>query len=126
MLSAWKRYGKPAIKIDENLRKFSQNRAKYLFENQSLSHWEWEENLANRLNKEWIQRTNCGENLWQWQMTIKRIVYSRMGSKNHKQLLLDDYIQKMWLWVDFTNIDWKTCMLCSTRVFTAIWNNQNY
>ncbi|MBO4516457.1 hypothetical protein J5751_03365 [bacterium] len=33
-----KQYGKPAIKIDENLRKFSQNRAKYLFENQSLSH----------------------------------------------------------------------------------------
>ena len=120
-----RQYGKQELRIDENLRQFSQNRAKYLFENKSLEHWEWEDNLANRLNREWIIRTNCGENLWQWQMTIKRIVYSRMGSKNHKQLLLDDYIQKMWVWVDFTNIDEKTFMLCSTRVFTAIWNNQN-
>lgn len=118
-----KQYGKPAIKIDENLRKFSQNRAKYLFENQSLSHWEWEENLANRLNKAWIFRTCCWENLWQWQMTIKRIIQGRIWSENHKKLLLDDYIQLIWLWVDFTNIDEKTFILCSTRVLTAIWNN---
>lgn len=120
-----KQYGKPAIKIDENLREFSQNRAKYLFENQSLSHWEWEENLANRLNKEWIQRTCCWENLWQGQMTTKRIIQGRIWSENHKKLLLDDYIQLMWLWVDFTNIDEKTIMLFSTRVLTAIWNGQN-
>lgn len=58
-------------------------------------------------------------------MTIKRIIQGRIWSEKHKKLLLDDYIQKMWLWVDFTNIDEKTVMLCSTRVLTAIWNNQN-
>ena len=118
-----KEYWKPELRIDENIRKFSQNRAQYLFENWLLDHWEWEDNLANRLNRQWIRRTNCGENLWQWQMTIKRIIYSRMNSKGHKELLLDDYIQKMWLWIDFTSINEKTTMLCSTRVFTAIWNN---
>ena len=116
-------YWKPALYIDEDLRKFSQNRAKYLFENQSLSHWEWEENLANRLNREWIQRRYCWENLWQWQMTIKRIIQGRMWSENHKKLLLDDHIQSVWLWVDFTNIDEKTVKLCSTRVMTAVWND---
>ena len=120
-----KQYGKPELKIDNNLRKFSQNRAKYLFKNQSLDHWEWEDDLAHRLDKAWIVRTCCWENLWQWQMTIKRIIQSRMWSKAHKKLLLDDYIQLMWLWVDFTNIDEKTFMLCSTRVLTAIWNNKN-
>ena len=56
-------------------------------------------------------------------MTIKRIIQGRMWSKNHKKLLLDDYIQSVWLWVDFTNIDEKTVKLCSTRVMTAVWNN---
>ena len=120
-----KKYGKKEINIDENLKMFSQNRANYLFSNWSLEHGEWEDNLANRLNREWIQRTNCGENLWQWQRNIKRILNWRMGSENHKKLLLDDYIQLMWLWVDFNNIDEKTFMLCSTRVLTVIWNNQN-
>ena len=118
-----RQHGKPEIKIDENLREFSQKRAKYLFENQSLSHWEWEDDLAHRLNRSWIFRTCCWENLWQWQMTVKRIVQGWMWSNKHKKLLLDEYIQLMWLWVDFTNIDEKTFMLCSTRVLTAIWNN---
>ena len=48
-----------------------------------------------------------------------------MWSEDHKKLLLDDYIQLMWLWVDFTNIDEKTIMLFSTRVLTAIWNGKN-
>ena len=118
-----KTYGKPELNVDDTLKEFSQNRAKYLFENQSLSHWEWEDDLAHRLNRAWIFRTCCWENLWQWQMTVKRIVQGWMWSNKHKKLLLDEYIQLMWLWVDFTNIDEKTFMLCSTRVLTAIWNN---
>ena len=54
---------KAPLNIDERLKEFSQNRAQYLFDNSSLDHWEWADNLQNRLINAWIERTCWGENL---------------------------------------------------------------
>lgn len=112
-----KQYWKPEFKIDSNLKKFAQNRAKYLFSKWILDHWEWEEILPKRLQRNGLtNRKYCGENLWQWQTTIKRIINGRMNSAWHREMILSDKFDKIWLWVISTQIDKNTKKLCTTRV----------
>ena len=113
---------KKPLKIDWRLKIFSQNRAQYLFDNSSLEHWEWADNLQNRLINAWIECTSWGENLCAWQMTTNKALDALKNSEDHNKLLLEDSIETIWLWIVRKEKWWK---LYSTRVMTAIWNNQN-
>ena len=113
---------KAPLNIDERLKEFSQNRAQYLFDNSSLDHWEWADNLQNRLINAWIECTSWGENLCAWQMTIKKALDSLKESEDHDKLLQEESIESIWLWIVREEKWW---VLYSTRVMTAIWNNPN-
>ncbi len=113
---------KKPLKIDGRLKIFSQNRAQYLFDNSSLEHGEWTDNLQNRLINFWIECTSWGENLCAWQMTIKKAFDALKNSKDHNKLLLEESIENIWLWIVRKEKWW---VLYSTRVMTAIWSNQN-
>lgn len=64
------------------MQKFSQNRTQYLFDNSSIDHGEWADNLQNRLNNAWIVCTSWGENTWAWHMTVSRIFNWRKKSND--------------------------------------------
>lgn len=113
---------KAPLNIDERLKEFSQNRAQYLFDNSSLDHWEWADNLQNRLINAWIECTCWGENLCAWQMTTKKALDSLKESEDHDKLLQEESIESIWLWIIREEKWW---VLYSTRVMTAIWNNPN-
>lgn len=117
------------IEINRNdiLENFSQTRAEKLFHEKKLEHWEWDNNLQNRLLSTWIYDWNfAAENLWQWQMSIKQIIVQRILSKEHCFVLFNKNLTDFWIWIYCTNINDinKNNKLCVTRVLTWIWKKE--
>lgn len=98
--------GKKRLVINPKLQNFAQKRAEYLYDNNLLEHWDWEEELGNRLHREWIYDFHtCWENIWQWQRNINSIVYSQVDSPEHFTALTDSIFTEIGIWIKYTRVD---------------------
>lgn len=99
----------PELVVSEAVQQSAQNQSDYLATSQKLQHMGGDKILRKRLRNLNIPFTTCGENLAQWQHSIKRLIDDWMTSPWHKANLLNPEFRKIWIWYT----DWK-------RVYIAI------
>lgn len=118
---------------------FAQKRAEYLYDKGILEHWEWENNLENRLNKSWLNDWNyCLENIWQRQKSINRMVYWQVESEKHYETMLFDKASEIWIWIKYIITDkygniikdknkiTNDCTRSTLRVINFIWYDEEH
>ena len=128
--------GKGELKINKDLQDFAQKRAEYLYNKGIRDHWKWENELRYRLNRAWIYRNYCDENMWKRQKNINRMVYWQVESEKHYKSMLFDKSSEIWIWIVYmiTDKNWNIikdknkatndCTYYILRVINFIWYDE--
>lgn len=102
--------GSKELVLDDQIIQLAQQQANHLDSLNKVCH----ENFSERLEKNNIEFSSYGENLWLWHTNIDAIVKQWMTSPWHKSNILKKSFKKMWLGIKL-NPKWNI------RVLNRIW-----